>query len=241
MKKNINSTFPSYLYDRLDYDQDLVQIESHKNSDLKQSLNISAVQEWFETIKNKLDFEKIDFFIKSSFMTFDIEKKNEIDVEDLKNCLYTMNLCPTNEQLSEIYKLMNVSFAKRKKNQIDHTINSKISYEIFSKVIVPILVSGIIDLRSEEILEKAFKVISNGEEKIDWKKMEDLLCSNEYKFKNEEIEIMKDFVSDFIEKDKFFFRSFIPQLTKKIDHESFFKNSTTFSQDLILKDIGFNK
>ncbi|RNA37170.1 ef-hand calcium-binding domain-containing 2 [Brachionus plicatilis] len=239
-KSNYQLAIPSFLIEKYDYDQDLRKIKSHKNSNFTQEFNFTVLEDNFERLKKKLDIDKLESLIKTSFKSFDIENKGEMDIDDIRNCVFTMNLCPNDVQFNEIFKKMKVSFAKRKKNQSELMNGSKISYETFSRVMLPILVSGELDTKSEELLEKAFKVISDGEEKVDWKKLEDLLCSYGEKFKSEEIEHMAEFVNKFIDKNFLLFKSYVPFLSREIDHESFFKNSDTFSKKEILKNLGFN-
>lgn len=236
---NYHSAIPSFLFEKFDYDQDIIQIDKKKNSHVNQELNFQAIEENFEKIKDKIDIDKLESCVKSSFNSFDIEKKNEIDIGDIKNCLHSMNLCPNNSQLSEIYKKMKVSFTKRKKYQSDGINNSKISYKTFSEVVIPIIVLGELDTKSEELLKNAFLVISDGDNKIDWKKLEELMCSFGDKFKIDEIESMKEFVNKYIHKNYLSFKDYISHLSVEIDHESFFKNSISFSQKEILKYLGF--
>lgn len=242
MKQDSNnqSTIPFFLFEKFDYGQDIKQIESKKNSYLNQEFNFLAIEENFEKIKDKIDLDKLESYVKFSFNSFDNEKKNEIDILDIKNCLYNMNLCPNNSQLSEIYKQLGVSFGKRKKNKSDENNYSKISYPSFSKVIIPILAMGELDTKSEQVLKNAFLIISDGDNKIDWKKLEELMCSLGDKFKNDEIECMKEFVNKYINKNYLLFKDYVSQLNVEIDHESFFKNSKNFSQKHILQDLGFN-
>ncbi|CAF0761721.1 unnamed protein product [Brachionus calyciflorus] len=235
-KKSIKlNPIPDHYFSSYDYETDLAELDHIKNSFELPQLDFGELTKRFENIKHKIDLDKLNTLIKSSFNSFDPQQKGEIDAQDLKNCIYTMNLCPSKSQFQDICKQLNINLDKKtKKVKADNNQSVKISFEDFTRTILPLIISGKCSFKSENLLQKSFKILSDNKNYIEWKFLEDLLSSNGEKFKTEELELMKDHIEQFTIKDKFYFDNYIANITSTFDHETIFKNSIHYNQNSII-------
>ena len=208
----------------LDYRIALNTNLNEKNKFNFPDLNIAQLKQDFVLLSNDLDLEKLNEILNNSFKLFDSGKLNEIDINDLKCCIHNLNLCPTESQMNEIYKELNVDsnfVNKPRVNKFNRAKYSnkktKINFDEFYSVIGPILVSGKCALKSLDLLNSAFKILSKGNFlKLDY--FENLMTSIGEKFKYEEIEALKDHL----------------KYTNKINESSSF-NCDIYAKDLNVK------
>lgn len=210
-------------------------------------LNLKELRKQFNDNLEDFELDKLNSYLKNTFKLFDLENKNEIHVDDIKNCIYNLNLCPCEDQLNEILKEMNVKLDRKVKRNIRFNPNqtkndNKISFEIFSSVLNPILAYGKCLPKTENLLRKAFETFGKEAKLskcVDWKEFEDAIYNIGFKFKDDEFELMKEHLSPYILKGKLYFEKYLQDLSPQIDYELFLKNSKYFNQNFILKRNGF--
>lgn len=118
VKKTILDPLPNDNFSLLNYTDELNENLNDRNLEFKfTDLNLTELKERFQSNKDDFDLETLNKVLNKTFSLFDVEKKNEIEIDDIKNCIYNLNLCPTESQLNEILKELDVNLNRKvKKN-----------------------------------------------------------------------------------------------------------------------------
>jgi hypothetical protein len=236
----------------LDFDnEEDKQLENELKSVLDESsfncidfpvLDLTDLKQKYVKFEDKFDLDKIELTLRRAFAAFDHTKTNEIDLEDLKTCVYSLNLCPNESQFEEILKDLKIVRPQKSWKKIP----IKISYERFSSAIKPIILFRKCPLKSENVLKLALgklREASNSKlNEIDWKFFEDTIYNCGEVFKYDEFEAMREFLEPLRSKNKLDYESFLKSLiseSKEFEDYRRFSNQSMLNSGYIFKSLGF--
>lgn len=81
------------------------------------TLEISKLRDRISILIDEDNTRKLNIFLKKTFNLFDYQKIGKIDVESIKDCLYALNLCPTEDELDRLLKALNGFCEEKNKTQ----------------------------------------------------------------------------------------------------------------------------
>lgn len=174
----------------------------HANNINYPILNIDDLKQAYEENRKNYNDEKLNELIKDSFSLFDSNKKNEIEINDSRSCIYNLGICPNESQLKEIMSDLEKTLVKENTKKQYKTIKNnnkqKVSYYDFLRIIKPVIVSGKCLQKDVTILNIAYQTIGVYLDKykpelIDWNDFKNLICSQGYTLSFEEVELIKDY------------------------------------------------
>ena len=204
----------------IDFDDRSEKAQSHPSKYAFDDLNIIELSE-----SNKCT-EKLKKLLKYHFSLFDNDNKNMMNLNDLKTCVCSLGMCPSEAQFKEIFTELEKTVQRekpKKKSRINNKQNEledKVKYVDFESIVAPVFMSGKCLPKTHEILSQAFRTISKHcSNKLIWTEFEDLIRTQGEKFSFEEAQMMKDFLLVNDEKDEIYSEKYLQQSDPETKHD----------------------
>jgi Ca2+-binding EF-hand superfamily protein len=203
----------------IDFDDWSEKALNHQSKSDFESLNITELK---ERIKCP---EKLTKLLKHHFLLFDNDNKGLMNLNDLKACICSLGMCPSESQFQEIFTELEktvVNEKPKKKTRINkqNDVQDKVKYSDFESIVAPVFMSGKCLPKTHELLSQAFrKIRKNCSNKLCWTQFEDLIRTQGEKFSFDEAQIMKEFLGINDEKDEINSERYLQQSDFELEND----------------------
>ena len=182
---------------------------------VKTNLNYNDLEEikkMINAIKDFIDLSQIERAIKEAFKIFDLNKAGEIELRYLKDCMYALGSCFTENEFRNFLAILTPELKESSSRVMKRITTNKtdlnkiVKFEDFLVFMTALIICDLYRLKPIEVINNAFQtlVFHLDNNLSEWIELENALILSGEKFNEEEIQAMKAYLS--IDKNKKTFR-----------------------------------
>ena len=196
---------------------------------LKTNINLNyddlgKIKEIVAGIKDYIDLSKVEQTIKEIFSIFDSNKTEELELRFLKDCMYALGLCFSEQEFKKFQIMLTPTTTQPNKQVLKKVssrmlvgvIEKKVKFDDFLDLMIALIISDLYRLKSDKTLKSAFECLAfdiDNNNLIEWIDLENTLILSGEKFNEEEIEALKSFLSVDQTKNTFSYLNYIMLLS----------------------------